>query len=207
MFVAPLVRAASAIAVQRGRSALAGKLGEAVAAPLLSVADDPHDRALAGACGFDREGWPTAPFDLVREGVLLGWLYNGYAAAVEGVASTGHATGGARSVPSLGTHALKVAPGAGGGREDLLRALDRGIYVQRFSGSIDPASGDFSGVAKSARWVADGAIARPVRETLLSGNAFELLRGILALSSATERVDGGAVLPWALVDGVSVTAG
>ena len=206
VFVGPLCSAASAIAVQRGRSALAGRLGQRIASDSLDVVDDPTDRSLAGACGFDREGQPVSRFPLVERGVLRSFLYNGYAATVEGRRSTGHARGGARSTPGLGVHALQVAPGEGGDAGRMLAALGRGLLVRRFSGTVDPASGDFSGVAKSARWVEGGA-QRPVRETLLSGNVFELLLRLVALSSEVERCGGAALAPWALVDGVSVTAG
>lgn len=207
ILVSPLVSAASAIAVQRGRSAMAGKLGETVANPVLSVIDDPTDVTLSGAGSFDREGQPATRFELVTDGVLKSYLYNGYAAAVEGVTSTGHASGGARSVPGLGPHALCVAPGTGGTRDDLLKSLDRGLFVQRFSGTVDAASGDFSGVAKSARWVENGVITRSVRETLLSGNAFDLLKGGLTLSTELERLHGSVRAPFAIVDGLNVTAG
>ena len=207
VFVSPLLSAASAVAVQRGRSALAGKLGQAIAHPSLSIHDDPSDTALAGACSFDREGQPARPFALVERGTLCGYLYNGYAARVDGCTSTGHATGGADSVPGLGTHAVSVAPGSGGDRAAMLRALGRGLYIQRFSGTVDPASGDFSGVAKSARWIENGVLARPLRETLISGNAFDLLRTGGVLGSEAERINGAVRAPSALVDGVSVTAG
>ncbi len=207
LFVSPLVSAASAIAVQRGRSPLAGKIGASVGAALLDVHDDPSDLDLAGAGAFDREGAPCARFALVEAGVLRGFLYNGYAAAVEGRASTGHAMGSPRSVPGLGPHALVVAPGSGGSRADLSRALGRGLYVQRFSGTVDPASGDFSGVAKSSRWIEHGAVVAPIRETLIAGNVFALLPRIVALSSTAERCSGEARVPYALVDGVAVTAG
>ena len=39
------------------------------------------------------------------------------------------------------------------------------------------------------------------------GNAFELLHKISHLSAASEVVMGGARSPWAIVGGVSVTAG
>lgn len=207
VFVAPLVSAASAIAVQRGRSPLAGRLGQRVAAAVLDVHDDPLDRELAGAGAFDREGQRCARYAIVERGVLRGFLYNTYAAAVEKRASTGHAAGTPRGVPGLGPHALAVAPGHGGSRADLERALGRGLYVQRFSGTIDPASGDFSGVAKSSRWIEKGAVAGPVRETLIAGNVFALLPKIAALSSVSERSSGEARAPYALVDGVTVTAG
>lgn len=207
LFVSPLVSAASAIAVQRGRSALAGKVGTPVAFEGLDLIDDPTDRELAGAGAFDREGQPAVRTPIVTRGVLAGYLYNGYAAAVEGRASTGHALGGPRSVPGLGPHALVVSPGRGGSRADMERALGRGLFVQRFSGTVDPASGDFSGVAKSARWIENGRVVRPVKETLLSGNAFALWKRFVALSSTSERCSGSSRAPYALVDGVNVTAG
>jgi PmbA protein len=207
LFLAPLVSAASAIAVQRGRSALAGRLGEVIAASLLDIHDDPTDRGLAGASAFDREGEPCGRFAIVEHGVLASFLYNAYAAAVEGRASTGHARGSPRALPGLGPHALAVAPGRGGTRVDLERALGRGLYVQRFSGTVDPASGDFSGVAKSARWIEGGLVTTPVRETLIAGNLFALLPRVAALSSIAERCSGEARVPYALVDGVTVTAG
>ena len=207
VFIAPLVAAASSIAVQRGRSALAGKLGEIVADPALEIRDDPSDVVLAGAGRFDREGVPARPYDLVREGRLAGYLYNAYSARVEGRESSGHATGGARSVPGLGPHALDVAAGSDGSAGEMLSKLGKGLYVQRFSGTVDSASGDFSGVAKAARWVEGGEVVRSVREVLMSGNAFELVRSLAALSGSRVIVMGSARVPWALVDGVTVTAG
>ena len=102
---------------------------------------------------------------------------------------------------------MVVAPGTGGDPQAMLAGLGRGLLVQRFSGSVDPASGDFSGVAKSARWVEGGVVVRPVRETLISGNAFDLLEKICALSSQAESLMGSGKAPWALVDELSVTAG
>jgi PmbA protein len=86
-------------------------------------------------------------------------------------------------------------------------ALGRGLFVQRFSGNVDPESGDFSGVAKSARWIEGGQSVRSLRETLLSGNVFALLKRIVALSSTRERYGGEALAPYALIDGLAVTAG
>lgn len=207
IFIAPLVGASSAIAVQRGRSPLGGKLGTRIASELLEILDDPTDRTLAGCGSFDREGQPALPYPLVTRGALAGYLYNGYAAAVEGRGSTGNATGGARGVPGLGPHSLVVRGGPGGSKAQILSEFGRGLFVQRFAGTVDAASGDFSGVAKSSRWVEGGKVVRPVREMLLSGNVYQLLKELRQLSSVEERLGGGARAPYAIVDGLSVTAG
>lgn len=207
VFIHPIMAAANALAVQRGRSALAEKLGERIATPSLTVRDDPGDSGLAGATRFDREGQPAVGFDLIEDGVLRGFLYNAYAAHVDGRESTGHASGGARMAPALGPHVIAVEPGDGGDFEALSKTLGRGLYIYRFSGTVDPASGDFSGVAKSARWIENGEIARSLKETLISGNAFELLERVVTLGSRSERLAGVARAPAAIVDGISVTAG
>jgi PmbA protein len=207
IFVGPLTSGASAIAVQRGRSALAGKIGKQIAGADFSVIDDPTDLDLAGARPFDREGQPARRFALIDNGVLGGYFHNAYSAHVDGTTTTGHAAGGARAVPGLGPHAITVAGGDAGERDAMLATLGRGLLVNRFSGSVDAASGDFSGVAKSARWIENGEEVRPVQETLISGNLFELLKGQIALGSTPEIIMGAARAPWALVDGISVTAG
>jgi PmbA protein len=207
LFVAPLVAGSSALAVQRGRAPLAKLLGQAVASPLFTLRDAPHDLDLAGAAAFDREGVPTAAFDLVRAGVLQGWLHNAHSAAVGGTTSTGHARGGARGVPGLGPHALVVEAGEGGDESAMARALGRGLWVERFSGTVDPTNGDFSGVAKSSRWVDGGSASHAVKETMISGNALHLLRQIARVGSVHTLLGGAAKAPMVLVDGVDVTAG
>ena len=204
----PLLGSASAIAVQRGRSFLAGRLGEAIA-PGMHVVDDPTDRSAIGARAFDREGLPARRFELVQGGELRGFIHNAYSAAVGGTRSTGHAQGGARGVPGLGFHVIDVGPSAPEAPEDLatlLGVLGRGLFIQRFSGSVDPASGDFSGTAKSARWVEGGEVQHAVQEVMISGNAFDCLGRGLQASGAQERLGGSSSVCWAVADGVTVTA-
>jgi PmbA protein len=207
VFIEPILAAASALAVQRGRSPLAGKLGERIASSMLTIADDPADTGLAGATRFDREGQPAVRCEIVASGILRSYLHNAYTAHTAGRASTGHASGGPRLVPGIGPNAVAVEPGDGGDVAALCRALGRGLYVQRFSGTVNPTSGDFSGVAKSARWIEGGVQVRSLRETLIAGNAFELLKDALTLGSVSERVMGTMRVPAAIVDRVSVTAG
>ena len=137
-------------------------------------------------------------------------MHNGYTAAVAGSVSTGHAAGGPRGVPGLGAHAIQVETTASASPEDeaaLLRALDRGLYVQRLSGSVDPASGDFSGAAKSARWIENGEVRHSVQEVMVAGNAFDLLARGITITRQRTRPTGNALLPWALVPGINVTGG
>ena len=62
--------------VLQGRSKLAGRLGETVTAPLLSLYDDPHRKGADGSTWFDAEGTPTNRLDFVRDGVLTAFAYD-----------------------------------------------------------------------------------------------------------------------------------
>jgi PmbA protein len=79
--------------------------------------------------------------------------------------------------------------------------------VERFSGNADPITGDFSGVAKCSHFYKNGEHQHPLIETMIAGNVFDLLKNIVNLSSEREAYFNSCLLPWMLVDEVSVTAG
>ena len=89
---------------------------------------------------------------------------------------------------------------------DMIAGLDRGLLVTRFSGNVDPVSGDFSGSVKGGRIIRHGRLAEPLCGTMIAGNAFDLLPGIVAVSRERERMPG-AVIGHVLLDDVVVSAG
>lgn len=201
----PLLAGMHAESVRLGTSALMEKQGKPVAAPLLTLWDDPLAHATVGAEAFDREGVPRVRRALVADGVLQGWLHNTLSAFRMKAARTGHAGGAATGIPGVGVGRLVVTPGAASA-QDLVQEAGEGVYVARFSGVVDEVSGDFSGVAKCSFRIRAGKLAEPLKETTLSGNAHQTLMEILALGRDHRRV-GSSMVPHALVHGVTVSGG
>jgi PmbA protein len=191
-------------AVRTGRCPLAGKVGEAIAAPALTIVDDARLPDGTASAAFDREGTPTGRTPLVAEGVLRGFLYDVYEARFAGVRPTGHARGGATSQPAIGVSNLLVSPGESS-LEELCR-LPRVVLVNRFSGSSDPVTGEFSGVVKGG-FLLRGGERIPLRETLIAGNLYDLLRRVSGVSRERENLYGRARIPALRIEDVSVTAG
>jgi PmbA protein len=191
-------------AVRTGRCPLAGKVGEPVAVPALTVVDDARIATGTASAAFDREGTPTGRTPLLSEGVLRGFLYDVYEARAARVRPTGHARGGATSQPMIGVSNLIVSPGEPS-LEELCR-LPRVVLVNRFSGSSDPVTGEFSGVVKGGVLLRDGE-RTPLRETMIAGNLYDLLKRISGVSRERENLYGRAVVPALRVEDVSVTAG
>ena len=205
LMMGTIIHSINADNVQKGMSKWAGKLEERVASPLLTIEDNGLLGGGAASHSFDREGLPPTPLKIIEEGYLRTYLYNTYSARKEGRRSTGHASGGARAVPSIGPTNLMVKAGDKS-KDELISEIKEGVLVTRFSGFPDPVSGDFSGVVKGGFLIEDGEITRPLIETLIAGNLFELLPRISGLSRETERIES-LVAPYIRIEEVSITGG
>jgi PmbA protein len=172
-----LLPALAADNVQKGRSTLAGRVGEKISAESLVVIDDGLLSGGMDSSAFDGEGVPSQRTVLIEEGILKGYLYDSYTAGKEGVVSTGNAVrSGYTSVPCVGSRNIIVSsPDA----RDLL-AETNGYLVNGLIGAhtANPISGDFSVEAKNTFLIAPGEEARPIRSLMLAGNFFELLKHI-----------------------------
>ncbi|MCY3926425.1 MAG: TldD/PmbA family protein [bacterium] len=166
------------------RSLFAGRLGEQVASPLLSLTDDPTDPAAFGAGPCDGEGLATRRNELIEEGVMRRFLHNSYTARRSGAASTGSAVRGYASVPGVGAMALAAAPGDRSPAE-VIGAVADGVVVQEVSGlhsGVNLVSGDFSTGAEGLR-IRGGELAEPVREFTVASTMQRMLLDVVALGN------------------------
>jgi PmbA protein len=170
----------------------AGRVGEQIASPLLSLWDDPTDVRSFGADAHDGEGLVCRRVPLIDGGRLVGYLHNTYTARRLGTTSTASAARGARSTPGVGAAALQVAPGTGS-LADLIAATDHGLLVTSMSGlhsGVNTVSGDFS-VGVEGLMIRHGAVAEPIREATLGSTLPRLLSGITAVGHDLEWQPGG----------------
>jgi PmbA protein len=191
--------------VQKGRSKFKDQLGEIVAADSLTIRDDGTNSSGPGASSFDREGVSTSPIVLIGEGVLKSLMFNAHTASKSGVQSTGHASGSPRSSPGVGPNNIIIDSGKPS-KDEIISGIEKGVLVTRFSGNTSSVSGDFSGVVKGGFLIERGELKHPIKETLVAGNVFDLLRKISNLSKEREWVES-ALLPYLHVEGISIIGG
>lgn len=189
-------------AVLRGRSPFAGRVGELVAAPGVTLYDDPLDVRAPTASDVDDEGLACRRVDLVEGGRLGGFLHNAYSARASGSASTGSAQRPShRSAPGVGPRSLRLAPGSGA-LADVVERVGDGLLVREVSGlhsGVNPVSGDLS-VGVEGRVIRGGELAEAVREVTIASTIPRML---------LEMTDVGADLtrfPWESA-GVTVAIG
>lgn len=179
--------------VLKGRSPFADRVGEQIASPLLTLVDDPTDARSLAADTYDGEGLANRKNLLIDSGVLGGFLHNSYTGRKAGAASTGSAVRGARSMPSVGTQALAVAPGDRT-QDELIADIELGFYLQSMAGlhsGVNPVSGDFS-VGAEGLMIRNGELAEPIREVTLAATLQRLLLDIEAVASDLEWLPSGS---------------
>ena len=166
----------------RKSSFLLNAAGEQVFPAFIDMHERPHiPRALASS-PFDQEGAATHDRELVRAGVLEGYVLGSYSARRLGLKTTGNAGG---------IHNLLVDSAQGGlDREAFLRRLGTGLLVTELMGQgVNGVTGDYSRGA-SGFWVENGAIAYPVHEITIAGNLKDMYRDIVALGNDVDTRGG-----------------
>jgi len=200
----------SSEAAQKGLSKLADKEGEIIAAPLVTLVDDPFHPENPMPRNFDAEGSPTHKKNVIENGKLNTLLYNLKTAAVAGKKTTGNASKGGYDAPvALRPFTMYLANGDMT-EEELLAKAGEGVYITDLSGlhaGANPISGDFS-LQSAGFMIREGKKCEYVKSFTVAGNFYDLLKNITALANnchlpnAMGSTAFGA--PTTLVEGLSV---
>ena len=169
------------------RSCFSGKQRQPVAAPIVSIFDDPVHPDTLGL-GFDFEGEPHRRVDLITDGIFTNAVYDRRVGKEAGVASTGHA------LPSPNPEGpfplnLFLAPGDRD-IEQMIAATPRGLLVTRFhySNVVNPVESSITGMTRDGTFlIENGEIAGPVMN-------FRFTQSILSALSATTMIGSTAEL-------------
>ena len=181
------VSAISGAALYRKASFLLDRLGTPVFAEHMRLHEEPHLKKGMGSAPFDNDGMGTCRRDLVRDGVLLGYVLSAYSARKLGMAPTGNAGGVHNLIVDFGT---KDLPG-------LLKTMDTGLLITDLIGfGVNQVTGDYSRGA-SGFWVERGEIQYPVEEITVAGNLKEIYRHIVEVGNDVDprgNIQTGSVL-------------
>ncbi len=170
--------------VNKQASVFAGRRGEQVASPLVTLIDDGTMAREWGAFAIDDEGRPAQRNVLIENGMLVDYMWDGLRARKEGRASSGN---GRRqnyhSLPMVRMTNTYIANGDAD-PDDIIAGTDHGVYVAQLGGGqVNTATGDFVVGMTEAYLIENGEITEPIREGNLIGNGPEVLNRIDALGN------------------------
>ena len=191
-----------------GSSFMTGRLGERLLDERLTITDDCQNRDGIQRL-FDSEGVIGQRVQLVDRGISRAVVHDLASAALADTISTGHASLMGPGTPLAAN--LFVSPGDAG-QEDLLRRIDRGIYVTRFHyiGVVNAASTDWCGMTRDGTFlIEDGRLSRPVRDLRFANRIVDSLNSIggIGRKRLTSRgYFGCATVPAMVIDGFQFTS-
>ncbi len=190
--------------VQKGRSFLAKKVGEAIAASSVSIMDDGRLVRGLGSSSFDAEGLPTQTTSVVKNGVLQGFLYDSTWARKAKKNSTGNAGRSSyKGLPEPESTNFFIQPGTLT-PEKLLSSVESGLYVRNVMGlhTVDTVSGDYS-LGIMGEKIDSGKRSHGVRGVTIAGNLLDLLKSIEAVGNDLTFA-GSVGSPTLRIKGISV---
>jgi len=172
-----LAGAISGGALYRRASFLVDTIGQAIAAPEVTIVDDPLRPRGLGSRPFDGEGVASARRTIVKAGVLQSYLLDTYSARRLGLRTTGHAARAAGDAPGVSPTNLYLEAGPHA-PEAIVRSVAKGLYVTELIGfGVNTVTGDYSRGA-AGLWIENGELTHPVEEITIAGNLREMFRDI-----------------------------
>ena len=182
--------------VFKGTSPLKEKLGTQCFSKQLSILDNPHEDFSFHCAQADDAGIPTQKRMLVSDGVLNCFLYDYDTAALAAATPTGNA--------GCSPYSMRVTPGKDSS-EDIIKSIKHGIYAKHLLGfgQTNLENGDFSANLALGFLVENGEIVGRVKDTMISGNIFDLLKGDILVSSDVHPQNKQ---PYMLMPGVALRA-
>ncbi|MBC7944225.1 MAG: metalloprotease TldD [Burkholderiales bacterium] len=161
---------------RKGSSAFAGRIGERVAAPGVTVVDDGTIARRRGSLNIDDEGNPTQRTVLIEDGILKGYIQDSLNARLMGVPVTGN--GRRESFAHIPMPRMTNTYMLNGDRhpDEIIASVKHGLYAVNFGGGqVDITSGKFVFSAAEAYMIEDGKVTYPVKGATLIGNGPDVL--------------------------------
>ena len=204
--LSPLVLAFNGKSVFEGASHLKDKLGEQVFDKKLSLWDDATIAYGVGSYPFDDEGVSSQRLPLVTDGVVTNFLYDLQTAALAGTQSAGNGQRAGGGFPRPAISSL-ILSGGDVSFQAMVEDMKEGLIVEQLIGADQGnlLGGDFGGNVLLGYRVENGEIVGRVKDTMIAGNVYKVLKELLGIGQEARWVGGILQTPPLYCSNVSVT--
>ncbi len=205
--VAPLILAFNGKLVLEGASPLKGKIGDEVFDRNFSLEDDAILPYRPASRPGDDEGVPSQFIPLIDRGVVVNFLYDLHTAALAGTRSTGSGSRSRGGLPVPSPSSLVVSSGEAA-FEDMIKDMKEGLVIEQVIGAEQGnlMGGEFGGNVLLGYKVEKGEIVGRVKDIMISGNIYQVLKELKAVGKERRWVGGVLLIPAVYCSRLSVAA-
>jgi PmbA protein len=202
----PLMVAFNGRTVLEGASPISNRLGEPIFDSKLNLHDDATINYRPSSHPFDDEGVTSKRTPLIEAGIPINYLYDLQTAALADTQSTGNGKRHGSRLPSPSPNAFAIQPGDVS-FDNMLADIREGLVIEYLMGASQGniLGGDFSGNVLLGYKVENGKIVGRVKDTMVSGNIYQVLNNIIAIGSDTKWVGSFLNSPSIYCSSLSVT--
>ena len=169
---------------RKGSSAFAGRIGERVAAPGVTVIDDGTIPLRRGSLNVDDEGNPTQRTVLIEDGILTGYMQDMMNARLMGVPITGNARRESYAHLTMPRMTNTLMLNGDKNPDEIIASVKNGLYAVNFGGGqVDITSGKFVFSAAEAYMIENGKVTYPVKGATLIGNGPDALTRVAMIGN------------------------
>jgi TldD protein len=162
------------------------------AAPLVSITADATTPGAMGTFGWDDEGVPAGSTDLIRDGLLVGFLTNRETAADLGLRSNGTARADSwGTIPLIRMNNVSLEPREGDRASIIADTPDGVLLLTNRSWSIDDRRDNFQFGVEAAYEIVDGRLGRLFRNGGYAGRCVDFWRSCDAIGGAADWTSWG----------------
>ena len=206
-FLPALMAALSGKTVLEGASPLGKKLGEKVLDAQFSLYDDPTVDYAPHSRPCDAEGVPSRRTPLIEKGVVRNFLYDLQTAGLAKAKTTGSGSRGRGGIMSPAPSAWIIDAGKMAFAE-MLKDIKEGLLIEQLMGAEqgNVLAGDFSGNVLLGYKIEKGQIVGRVKDTMVSGNVYKILKDNATLGKEARWVSGAVFTPHIYCHSLSVAS-
>ena len=177
-----------------GGSVAGPMLGKVVASPLVSLTDFAHSafgKAAPLPVYVDDEGTPAVDAEIIRDGILVGYLNNRDSARRFGMKPQGNARAYAFSdEPLIRMRNTAILPGKSR-LSDMIASIEDGYYLIDTNNGQADTTGEFMFGVTMGYEIKNGKLGRALLDTTISGVAFEMLKTVDMISDTVTWSSSG----------------
>jgi PmbA protein len=205
--LSPLLVSFNGDNLSKNLSKLSNKENDDIFDKKITILDNPLIDFSTSSRNFDSEGIPTKINTLIKNGKFISGIFDLKTADEYNCESTGSA---ARSVhsntfPSISNLIMNTGDKP---FNKMIEQIDEGILVDHLlgAGQGNELSGDFSANISLGYKIEKGKLVGRVKNTMISGNSFNALKKIDAISKENENVYGSLELPFLQTSNVEISS-
>ncbi|MBA7560067.1 TldD/PmbA family protein [Candidatus Atribacteria bacterium 1244-E10-H5-B2] len=208
VLILPIISGLNGKMVLKKISPLAAQKNKKLWSDLLTIYSDGTINFALGSAPFDDEGVEMKRIPLVKKGEIKNFYYDLQTAGIAGVESTGNGLRtGLQSEPVPSISNLVMREGEISFKE-MIKDISEGIVIDQVLGlgQGNIISGAFSNNVQLGYKIEKGKIVGRVKNVMISGNAIEELKNIVALGDKSKWISGKYKFPHIYLKSLSISA-